>query len=228
MKHFISFFTKMIDARQREIEIRQTGREVTIPNASMARLMYYLHSVNVITDFGIPNELTNYNNYNSLSFDQENQVLALAILLNPDVFIEKGIMINSSSLCGNYNNQFYEITDRRTAVAATRQFVIAGKTVHTLKIMAFEMCWMRNYFTDPISYYERRISAIANGTVESMRPRQITYSRPSESSNYNRPSESRNYNRPSESSNYNPYSYDSSSEHHHHHRKHKKKSCLIC
>lgn len=196
----------MLAARQREIEIKQTGTKCTVPNSSMARLMYYLRSVDSLTDFGIPSELKNYDNYNRLSFDQENQVIALAFLLSPDLFVEKGIMINEPRLCGDCNNEFYEISDHRTAIAATREFVIAGKTVHTLSIMAFKMDWIRKNFVDPINYYDRRLRAIADGTVERMRPRQITYSPPSNRS----------------TNNYSSYVSSSS------YKKKKGKKCLIC
>lgn len=202
-------FLKMLAARLREIGFRQTVTVCTVPNNNMARLMYYLSSVDSLTDFGIPYELKNYDNYNNLSFDQENQVIALAFLLSPDVFIERGIMINEPRLCGNCNNEFYEISDSRTAVAATREFVIAGKQVRTLKIMAFKMAWIENHFVQPINYYDRRLKAIANGTVERLRPKQITYNRLS--TNYN--------------SNYTPpRNYVTSSSY----KKKKSKKCIIC
>lgn len=68
------------------------------------------------------------------------------------------------------------------------------------------MDWIRKNFVDPINYYDRRLRAIADGTVERMRPRQITYSPPSNRS----------------TNNYSSYVSSSS------YKKKKGKKCLIC
>lgn len=158
-------------AQQRQINIKNIGNTVYVPDNDMARLMYYLSCVNDLIDFGIPNKLTDYSNYNAITFDDENQILVLAVLLSPDEFVEKGIMIPVKNL-GKSSNEFYRITDSKFAVAATRQFVIGGKKVNTLEVMAFEMRWLERYYTGPISNYHRRLEAIADGNVEKMRPRQ--------------------------------------------------------
>lgn len=180
----------MLVGSQHEIEIEVTGTKCTVPNTHMACLMYYLKSINSLCDFGIPAHLTNYSNHNNLTFDQENAVLCFAVLLDPRIFIEKNIMIYEPRLCGNCQNEFFKISDSRTAVAATRQFVIGGKQVHTLSIMAFKESWLDENYINPMKYYARRVQAIADGSIEDYRPRpkpkpqprQVTYSRPSYSS----------------------------------------------
>lgn len=237
----------MIGARQRQIGIKATGTTVSLPNAPMARLMYYLSTVDGLTDFGIPDNLTNYGSYSYLSFDEENQVLTLAALLSPDLFIDKGIMINEPRLCPDANNEFYEISDVRTAVAITQEFAIAGKQVHTLRIMAFKKIWIETNYVNPISNYVKRIQAIANGNVENYRPRpaprQIQY-QPSPPPRYsenhknddvcsrktvtnNRDEDS--YSSYSEYYSYSDYSYSSHHHHHrhHHHHKHQNSCCVI-
>lgn len=159
--------------------IRATGTTTTIPDNPMARLMYYLNSVNTLVDFGIPNDLCDYRYYYNLSFDEENQVLMLAGLLSPDLFINKGIMINEPRLCPDANNEFYEISDIQQAIAITEEFTIAGRQVHTLRIMAFKMAWLENNYINPMKSYLPRIRALANGTADSYRPRTITYNSPS-------------------------------------------------
>lgn len=155
--------------------IRATGTTATIPDNPMARLMYYLKSVDILVDFGIPDDLCDYRNYYNLSFDEENQVLMLATILTPDLFVKKGVMINEPRLCPDANNEFYEISDVQHAIAVTEEFTIAGKQVHTLRIMAFKMAWIENNYINPIKFYLPRIKALANGTADSYRPRAITY-----------------------------------------------------
>lgn len=172
----------MITVGRNSIGIKATGTTASIPDHPMARLMYYLRTVNSLTDFNIPYNLRDYSSYRSLSFDEENQVLVLAVLLSPDLFIEKGIMINEPRLCPDSSNEFYEISAMQSAVAITEEFVIGGQKVHTLQIMAFKMSWMQNNYINPINSYSARVRAIANGTVESYRPRAITYYEDSDSS----------------------------------------------
>ena len=158
-------------AKQQVIKIKKTGTICTIPNDNMAHLMYYLRSIDSLTDFGIPSELKNYDNYYNLSFDQENQVIALAFLLSPDFFIEKGIMINQPNLCFDCGNEFYEIYDSRLSFSATHEFVICGKTVRTLSIMAFKMSWIETHYLEPIKCYEKRLLYMSNGRIDELRPR---------------------------------------------------------
>lgn len=147
--------------------------KVYVPQNPMGKLMYYLQTVNALIDFNVPYSLQNYKEYQSLSFDEENQVLALAVLLSPDIFIENGIMINEPRLCQNFPMQIYEISAMHSAIAITEEFVIGGKKVHTLMIMAYKNSWLeRNYF-NPIKVYSDRINAIADGTVERFRPKSV-------------------------------------------------------
>lgn len=157
-------------ARAREIGISEIGETVYVPNNDIAHLMYYLSCVNNLIDFGISNRLTDYANYKNIDFDDENQILKLAIILSPDEFVEKGVMIPVRYL-GDSSNKFFRITDSQYALAATRQFVIGGKNVHTLKVMAFEMNWLEKHYSNPLMHYHKRINAIANGNVEKMNPK---------------------------------------------------------
>ncbi|KAK8837357.1 hypothetical protein M9Y10_036790 [Tritrichomonas musculus] len=165
----------MITLGQDALNIRATGSTANVPNHPMARLMYYLRTVNSLIDFDIPYDLRDYSNYDSLSFDEENQVLMLSTLLSPDLFIEKGIMINEPRLCPNCNNEFYEISAIQSRVAVTQEFVVGGKRVRTLEIMAFKPIWLESNYIAPIKAYMGRIRALANGTVDQYRPVEITY-----------------------------------------------------
>ena len=162
---------------QHQLSIKETGRSCTVPDHPIAKLMYYLNSVDSLVDFGIPSHLKDYENYGETSFDHENAILCFATLLNPTIFIENNIMIHEPSLCGNSSNKFYEISDTRTTIAATREFVIGGRRVQTLNIMAFEVSWLDNNYIKPMKYYSRRLQAIENGTVDDMRPTSKSNSR---------------------------------------------------
>ena len=136
----------MIAIEGDSIGIQAKGHKANVPDKPMGKLMYYLNAVNNLIDFKIPYSLQNYEKCHLLSFDEENQVLSLAVLLSPNIFIENGIMINEPRLCQNVSNQFYEISAMHSAIAITEEFVIGGQQVHTLQIMAFKKSWLeRNY-----------------------------------------------------------------------------------
>ena len=175
---------RIVQANLEQFKIKKYGEPVTVPDNKMAQLMYYLSCVQMVVDFGIPSNLTNYSNYYKLKFEQENAVILFAELLDYRIFTKNKIMINDPDLCFGYSNQFYEISDSRTSVIATREFIIGGQVVHTLKIMAFKKCWIDENYIIPMSFYSARLQAIKNGTVEKFRPKPITYNTPSYN-NYN-------------------------------------------
>lgn len=151
------------------IGIKDTTVSTTVPNANMARLMYYLNCVNSLVDFGIPQKYRDYQNYSKNTFDDGNSILIYAHLLSPEIFVIKNIMIPVKNL--DKDNKFFEITDSHIAIAAAREFIIGGKKVHTMKIMAFKIEWLERNYSVPMQFFAKRMSAILNGTVESMRPR---------------------------------------------------------
>lgn len=156
----------MIAARKQELSVERTGTTVSVPNHPIGRLMYYLSCVDNLVDFGLPSKVTDYGHTSLLTYDDENAILVFAAILSPDVFVENKVMVNSDELCPDGGNEFYKITNTRAAVAATREFVIGGKTVHTLEIMAFTMSWLRRNYIEPMEQYEKRIQAIADGNPD--------------------------------------------------------------
>lgn len=134
----------MIGVKNTIIGIKETGHTVTVPDSPMACIMYYLNCINSLIDLEIPQNLRNYQNYNKISFDEENRILSLANLLNPTLFIMNGIMINNIDLCANKSNKFYDITNSRIVFAFSREFAISNRKVHTLKIMAFKTIQLKH------------------------------------------------------------------------------------
>lgn len=104
----------------------------------------------------------------------------------------------SGKLCGNSNNSFFKITDSRFSFAATREFVVGGRNICTLNIMAYKQVWLDRFYNNPMRHYSERLNAIRNGTIGRFGSNQITprntlvfqssYTRPSTSN----PSNNRN------------------------------------
>lgn len=190
----------MLAGGQHKINIEKTGVSCNVPDNDIARLMYYLNCIDSLIDFGIPANLKDYQNYYKLSFNSENSVICYAHLLDPKTFIRNNIMIidPSGKLCGNSNNSFFKITDSRFSFAATREFVVGGRNIRTLNIMAYKQVWLDRFYYNPMRHYSERLNAIYNRTIGRFRSNQNTprntlvfqssYTRPSTSN----PSNNRN------------------------------------
>ena len=131
-------------------QIKSTGTRCEVPDHPVGRLMYYLGACESIVSIGIPREYRDYDNYYRLSTGERKEVVRLAELLDPELFIRHGVMIQHDGLCGDYSNEFYEITNTRLGLAVSRSFVIGGQQVRTLKIMTFKRSWMENNYYGPL------------------------------------------------------------------------------
>lgn len=166
----------------RSIKFEDVTTKAEVPNNDMAKLMYYLNCVNCLIDFDIPSKLRNYEKYRYLSYEEENEILCLAIILSPDEFVKRKVMVPVSKLDGGLSNRFFKITDTKLAFHVTSEFFIGGRQVHTLEIMFFEIDWLERNYSDPIKNYSDRIYEIIHGKPKP-RPRTVHYIRVVESSN---------------------------------------------
>ena len=141
--HFI-IFVMSLQLGGRNIELKATGTRCSVPNTPEAKLKFYLSNVNCLVDFDIP---YNYRNYNEpcSSLEEKENLLALAVLLSIDIFIEAKVMIHVDSLPGGFQNEFYELTDRKLGFYADNDIVIAGRHVKVLKFMAFTDSYLLDY-----------------------------------------------------------------------------------
>ena len=140
---------------QNEVAVRRTGTTCYVPDNPIAKLMYYLNACESICEIGIPRKFRDYQNYDDLSASEMSDCLNLADVLDPTVFIRNGVMVQSDQLCGNSANEFYEITNTRIGVSVSRSFMIAGRQVRTLKIMAFKRSWLENNYYGPFRTINR-------------------------------------------------------------------------
>ena len=129
------------------VSARLPGVHADIPDDLVAKLMYYLECVKFcLPGLDIPDKLTEYNHYLLLSYDEKDQVLALAIKFSPrninGVFVQGG-----QSVTGLANN-FLELTATATSTIAADQFVIAGQASVVVRKMYYELQWSsKNYYT---------------------------------------------------------------------------------
>ena len=139
------------------LKVEQTGNTTYVPDNDIAKLMYYLDCVMAVIQYDKESKYTDYEHYYNLNSDEEEAVCALAILLNPKIFIDAKIfLLNPNLVPYGSSNQFYKITDQTVGVHVNSEIVVAGKVVKVLKMMALTESWLnRNYF-DPIENINRR------------------------------------------------------------------------
>ncbi|CAF4112057.1 unnamed protein product [Rotaria sp. Silwood2] len=93
-----------------EYDFTMFGETVNVPNADIARIMYYLDCVCTVIDYN-DNDIRRYRNYlnwRNMSDEEDRFIFLLALALSPDELEDK-VFFNAPSLCPDSNNQFYEI-----------------------------------------------------------------------------------------------------------------------
>ena len=138
--------------RRTELSAKITGEPCTIPSSDIARLMYYFdcvcHCIEPDNTSTI-RRLRDYNNYASLSHDEEAQLLDLCLALSPDNLT--GSVLFPSDNCGGTSNNFLELSAVSTNLVVSDSFLIGGQRKKIQKIMMFKECWIENNYLNPIS-----------------------------------------------------------------------------
>ena len=139
-----------------QIRVKDTTYRVTVPGNPVAKLMYYIDCVCTCVEADESStikRLRDYQNYASLSSDEEAQLLALCLALSPDKLI--GTIFHPSDNCGELSNQFLELSAVKTNLLVTDSLVVGGQRKRIVKIMLFKKVWMENNFIEPLRSIER-------------------------------------------------------------------------
>ena len=146
------------------LNVKPIGQTVTVPDNSLARLMYYLDCVFTVIQFDQNSRLTDYQRYYLLSKEEEQTVLGLVALFNPKIMSDLSLFIVSRDLVPyGSSNEFYQITDDRIGVHVNSEVVIGGRVVKVLKIMACTEDWIyRNYINPAESYTKPQLTSGSN------------------------------------------------------------------
>ena len=141
----------------KSLKVEDNTVEVQVPENDTAKLMYYLSCVSTVIMYDKANKLTDYRNYNSLTLEEQADVYACAILLNPKMFLDAGIfIINPKLLTRGLSNQFYKITDSRVGVHVNQEIAIGGVSVKVLQIMVCEESWINRNYIRPLENLNAR------------------------------------------------------------------------
>lgn len=80
------------------LKVEETGSTTSVPDHSLAKLIYYLDCALAVLQYDEDSKLTDYKNYFMLNDEEEKAVYTLATLFDPKIFIDAGVFILSEFL----------------------------------------------------------------------------------------------------------------------------------
>ena len=155
----------MIIAQKNEISIKNETVRVTVPNNSLARLMYYLTCINTVLDlteldinidYEFISVLKDYQNYHLVNYLQKQKIISYAKLLKPGLF-ENKVFFKYNNL-ENFSNEFYALNSTEINVAATSEVLIGGVRKKVLKVMLYKSGWIQTFYFDALRDIEREMT----------------------------------------------------------------------
>ena len=147
----------------KRIGVKDITRNVTVPNNSKAKLMYYLSCVKTVIqlDDSTLQRLTDYHNYHLLTDPETDALLAMVVLFSPDELLGKVFFPDED--CGGRNNQFFELSAVSHMLAVTDNVLIGGERKRVAKVMFFQRSWLDNNYFTPLRSFQGRLQRMARG-----------------------------------------------------------------
>lgn len=154
-------------------DVKMFGQTVNVPDAPVAKIMYYLDCVCTAIDYD-DNDIQRYRNYSNwmnMSDEEDKLIFVLAAALSPDE-LEDRVFFENATLCPTTSNQFYEIGQVRNQVLVVQSIVIGGRSRQVKKMMAYTSGWMQRNYHQPMRALAYRFSK--RGQEEERRRGQTT------------------------------------------------------
>ena len=139
-----------------EIGIKKFGTSCTVPNTPVARMSYYFNCVCACIEADEDSEirrLRNWENYTSLSDEEEAKLFVLCLALSPDKLIG-AVFIPSEDI--DSGNEFFELSAVNTRMVVTDSLVVGGQRKRVRKIMMFKKSWLEYNYLNPMKEYAER------------------------------------------------------------------------
>jgi hypothetical protein len=138
---------------RQQFQVRDTTQVANVPNNDIGKLMYYLNCV-CYNDNDIK-RYTDYSHWASLSDEEDQLVLSLALTLRPNLLIGK-VFFESDALSRDMQGRFYEIGQVRQQLVVVPSLIVAGRTCQVHRILAFKQSWLKQHYFDPINRLQQR------------------------------------------------------------------------
>ena len=140
-------------------DMKKFGRTVTIPDADIAKIMYYIDCVCTVVDYNENNiqRYRNYSNWMNMSDQEDRLIFLMALALWPNE-LEDQVFFKNATLCQGSSNQFYEIGQVKNQLFIVQSVIIGGRSRQVKKIMAYTDEWMKRNYYEPIKALAYRFS----------------------------------------------------------------------
>ena len=128
-----------------QISAKDIGTSVSVPNAPTAHLMYYWSCVENTLELkdGDGDIYSRYDLHFLMNNEQKRRLLVLCMLFSPDMLDDK-CFFQSENI--DSSNEFYELSQVQTSLAAVSNILIGGVNRKVRRIMIYKRSWMlRNY-----------------------------------------------------------------------------------
>lgn len=141
---------------EHQVSLEATGHSVSVPNNSIAKLMYYLNAVNSCLGSSLSEALTDYANHWSLDEAGKAAVVVAAAVLSPDELFKANVFIpvqlGHNALNGR-TNEFYKITSVQSVVGVDvdADVIVGGEQRHISDVMLVTDQWLRKHWEVPIA-----------------------------------------------------------------------------
>ena len=124
----------------------------SVPNNPYAKLMYYLSCVESVLNELNLGYLTNYNNYASLDSDEKKLVQSLAIIFNPNIFIQNNVFIQIPDDSMLNSIEFVKLNDKGLQYINITNVIEAGEYKCTVtKAMLAKQHWFKQFYYEPFN-----------------------------------------------------------------------------
>lgn len=142
-----------------EYNFSMFGNLVTVPDADIAKIMYYIDCVCTAIEYNDNNisRYRNYANWYNMSDEEDRLIFLLGLTLSPKELEDK-VFFNSPALCPESSNQFYKIGQVQNRLLISSSIVIGGQTRRVNNIMAYKAVWMQKNYYQPMSRLINRFS----------------------------------------------------------------------
>lgn len=160
-----------------KFEIKKNGTVTSVPNADIAKIMYYINCVCTVIEYK-DNDIDryrNYNNWRNMSDEEDRLIFLLGLMLSPKE-LEGKVFFQAPNLCPDSSNEFYEIGQIKNQIFVASSVLIGGQTRQVKKIMTYKPIWMQNNYFEPMGRLMFRFSPEGQRQEQMMRSAGCTIS----------------------------------------------------
>ncbi|XP_052804424.1 uncharacterized protein LOC128234300 [Mya arenaria] len=152
--------------RSTDQSLKEFGRNVTISEHPLARLMYYFDCICAVMDVdkmeyeGI-DSLRKYHEFETLEEDDIDNLVKLCYELSPKAL--ENAIFQDDGMCEDSNNNFFELKTVRNNFLVSESVLIGGIEMDVKKVMTYKICWLMKNWVRPMDYFAARLIRISSG-----------------------------------------------------------------